>query len=78
MLNNIKVSDALVNKVASFLKLDSYDFNLEQNSNLKGYSIKKDGVKFNVEYGEPCDFYRALLHISQDKKRPNQLSRRKH
>lgn len=54
-----------VHQVMQFLKIDGLNFSAQQDDQLRGFLIKKD-QKVNITYGEPCDLFRALLHISQN------------
>ena len=55
-----------VNEAAKLLKVDGLDIVAQREEKLCGYAVEnKDGSIF-VRFGEPCDFFRALLYISQN------------
>ena len=65
-LNLTNIREEFINKAIRLLGIEDSAFIPERAVEMTGYKIKKENGKFLIQYGKPCDFFRALLHLSQD------------
>lgn len=65
-LYNSAIDMSSANEAACFLRVDSLNIVAEQDASLCGYTVASRNGQIDIRYGMPCDFFRALLYVSQN------------